>query len=86
MTCHRAQGSQARSVVVALIDAPNVDPTWVYTALTRSEETAVLVGSAKVLEAAMSRPPAHARRLVGCSFDLTESGRGAEFREGTETA
>ncbi|TXN72197.1 AAA family ATPase [Methylobacterium sp. WL6] len=71
VSCHRAQGSQARSVVVSLIDARNMDPTWVYTALTRAEESVVLVGPWTVLKAAMSRPPAHARRLVGCTFDLT---------------
>ncbi|GJD31212.1 ATP-dependent RecD-like DNA helicase [Methylobacterium adhaesivum] len=71
VSCHRAQGSQARTVVVALIEARNMDPTWVYTALTRAEEAVVLVGSEEALKAAMSRPPAHARRMVGCTFDLS---------------
>ncbi|HEY8381910.1 MAG TPA: AAA family ATPase [Microvirga sp.] len=79
VTCHRAQGSQARSVIVALLDAPNVDPTWVYTALTRAEETAVIVGTSNVLERALGRTPAHARRLTGCTFDLgsTPAGKAA---------
>ncbi len=79
VTCHRAQGSQARAVVVALLDAPNVDPTWVYTALTRAEETAVIVGTTRVLERALGRTPAYARRLTGCTFDLgpTPAGKAA---------
>jgi hypothetical protein len=49
------QGSQAKVVIVSLIDAMNLDPSWLYTAVTRAEEAAVLVGSRSVLERAMGR-------------------------------
>jgi len=77
VSCHRAQGSQARVVVVSLLDAPNVDPTWVYTALTRAEETAVIVGSPENLTRVFALPPLHDRRLIGCNFDLSEPSTGA---------
>jgi exodeoxyribonuclease V alpha subunit len=76
VSCHRAQGSQARAVVVSLLDAPNVEPTWVYTALTRAEESVVLVGSAEDLTKALSRLPAHELRLTGCAFDLSATAIG----------
>ncbi|MGU3403760.1 AAA family ATPase [Methylobacterium brachiatum] len=70
ITCHRAQGSQARAVVISLVDAPNVDPSWLYTALTRAEEVAVLVGEEAALATIMKRAPAFQRRLTGCDFPL----------------
>lgn len=65
MTCHRAQGSQAKTVIVSAIDALKLDPSWLYTAITRGEQDVVIVGSAEALERAMARQPAHACRLVG---------------------
>ena len=71
VTCHKAQGSQARSVVISLVDAPNMDPTWFYTAVTRAVETAVLVGDERALRNIMARIPAFEARLTGCGFDLS---------------
>lgn len=71
VTCHKAQGSQARSVVISLVDAPNMDPTWLYTAVTRAVETAVLVGDERALRGIMARIPAFEGRLTGCGFDLS---------------
>ncbi|MFC6745641.1 ATP-binding domain-containing protein [Methylobacterium persicinum] len=71
MSCHKAQGSQARVVVISLVDAPNMDPTWLYTAVTRAVESAVIVGEERVLVDVMRRVPAFERRVTGCRFDLS---------------
>nr|WP_246742609.1 AAA family ATPase [Microvirga splendida] len=71
LSCHRAQGNQAKAVVISLLDAPNVDPSWIYTAVTRSEESAVLVGDLAVLERTLDRTPAFNRRLTGSIMRLS---------------
>jgi exodeoxyribonuclease V alpha subunit len=70
LTCHRAQGSQARTVIVSLIEAANVDPSWIYTAITRAEERVILVGQWSVFERALAQTPAFKRRVTGCRFEL----------------
>jgi exodeoxyribonuclease-5 len=46
LTCHKAQGSQARRVVVIEEDVPGSEyRRWLYTAVTRAEEELVLVGN-----------------------------------------
>ena len=73
LTCHKLQGSQASVVVVALENSPNlVEPTWLYTALTRAVDRVVLVGQRKHLAQALRRRPAFRSRDVG--FDLSEDG------------
>ncbi len=64
ITCHRAQGSQARRVVVALYDSRVLDPSWVYTAITRAEEQVVVVGDADTLSQVLQRPWAAELRKV----------------------
>jgi exodeoxyribonuclease V alpha subunit len=65
ITCHKAQGSQAKRVIVVLKSSKLLDPSWIYTAITRAEEQVVLIGPQSVLAAAMSVMPAAARRRVG---------------------
>jgi exodeoxyribonuclease V alpha subunit len=65
ITCHKIQGSQAARVVVPIYESRVLDPSWIYTAITRAEKQVVLVGSQTVLRAALMRPPATERRMVG---------------------
>lgn len=58
LTCHRLQGSQVERVIVPVTRAAPVNPSWIYTAITRAETQAVLVGRQQDLEAAMARPTA----------------------------
>ena len=53
ITCHKAQGSQAKRVIVVLAKSRLVDPSWLYTAITRAEEQVVLIGDRSVLAEAM---------------------------------
>lgn len=65
LTCHRAQGSQASRVIVALPRARMLDPSWLYTAITRAERQVVIVGSRETLSHALAQPWAADRREVG---------------------
>ena len=68
ITCHRAQGSQARAVIIPLCSSRMMDPTWLYTAITRAERQVVLVGDREVLIDALSRPWAVQQRQVGITW------------------
>ena len=55
ITVHRAQGSEARRVVVALDGQNLLTREWLYTAITRATEQVVVVGSRNALRAAVGR-------------------------------
>lgn len=65
LTCHRAQGSQAERVIVALTPCQLLDPSWLYTAVTRAERQVVIVGSRKTLTRALGARWAAEERKVG---------------------
>lgn len=65
MTCHRAQGSEADHVVVALPESRLLDPSWIYTAITRARLSVVIVGQPETIRAALQRPFADEQRSVG---------------------
>jgi exodeoxyribonuclease V alpha subunit len=70
MTIHKAQGSQAREVVVLLPDDDSLLLTreLLYTAVTRAQERVVVVGSEAVVRAAVDRQVRRAsglRRRIG---------------------
>jgi exodeoxyribonuclease V alpha subunit len=65
LTCHRAQGSEADHVVVALPESRLLDPSWIYTAVTRARRSVVIVGQTETMRAALGRPFADEHRLVG---------------------
>jgi exodeoxyribonuclease V alpha subunit len=65
ITCHKAQGSQARRVIIPMTDTNLLDPTWLYTAVTRAEEQCVLIGEERLLRATLKRLPAHEKRTIG---------------------
>jgi len=65
LTCHRAQGSEADHVIVALPESRLIDPSWIYTAVTRARRSVVILGEEKTLRDALKRPFADEQRLVG---------------------
>jgi exodeoxyribonuclease V alpha subunit len=65
LTCHRAQGSEADHVIVAMPESRLLDPSWIYTAVTRARRSVVIVGQTDTLRAALGRPFADEHRLVG---------------------
>jgi exodeoxyribonuclease V alpha subunit len=70
LTCHKLQGSQARRVIIVLEATRLIDPSWLYTAITRAEQQAVLVGSRAALAATMQRLPAHAIRVTALAHEI----------------
>lgn len=65
LTGHKAQGDQASVVIIPLYRSQVVDPSWLYTAITRAQSMVVLVGGHEVIESALKQPRAAERRMVG---------------------
>jgi exodeoxyribonuclease V alpha subunit len=72
LTGHKAQGDQAPVVVIPLYKSQVVDASWLYTAVTRAQRLAVLVGAPDVIQTALMQPRAADRRMVG--FEWHEAG------------
>jgi len=70
ITCHKLQGNQAARVVVPIYESRVLDPSWIYTAITRAERQAVLVGDLTVLNSALRRPWTSEKRWVGFAWPL----------------
>lgn len=70
LTCHKAQGSQSESVIVPLYKSRLLDPSWIYTAVTRAERQVVLVGDRAIFTAALGELPAWRRRRTGFALHL----------------
>ena len=68
ITCHKLQGSQAARVVVPIYESRVLDPSWVYTAITRAERQVVLVGDLTVLRLALRRSRTAENRRVGFAW------------------
>jgi exodeoxyribonuclease V alpha subunit len=73
LTCHRAQGSQAPRVVVALPPSRVLDPSWIYTAVTRAERQVVIVCAEATLREALQGDWAAERRMVGFRWSFPDS-------------
>jgi exodeoxyribonuclease V alpha subunit len=70
ITCHKLQGSQVARVVVPIYETRLLDPSWVYTAITRAERQVILVGDLAVLRLALKRPWTSENRRVGFAWPL----------------
>ncbi len=73
LTCHKMQGSQAAAGIVIIEPTRLVDPSWIYTAITRFERQCVVVGDAAMLEKGLVRTPAARRRVTGFRLELEET-------------
>lgn len=70
ITCHKAQGSQALRVIVPVYATQLLDPSWLYTAVTRAETQVVVIGERKHFAEALRRPWAAEKRPVGFQWPL----------------
>jgi hypothetical protein len=68
LTCHRAPGSEADYVIVALPPSRLLDPSWLYTAVTRARQQVIIVGLPETMQEALQRPYADERRTVGYTW------------------
>lgn len=70
LTVHRAQGSEAKRVIV-ILDAPTlITREWLYTAVTRGVEQVVLVGTREMIAAAVGR---REERITGFGIELARA-------------
>ncbi len=65
ITCHKCQGSQVKRVIIPVYQTRLMDPSWLYTAITRAEKQVVLVGGGKEIERTLEREFAADCRKVG---------------------
>ena len=65
LTCHKLQGSQSRNVIIVLEDSNLIEPTWLYTAITRATHQVVIVGSKYQYKNIFSRIPSYQKRTTG---------------------
>ena len=65
ITCHKCQGSQVKRVLVPVYHTRLLDPSWLYTAITRAEKQVVLIGDMKEIKKALNREFAAECRKVG---------------------
>ncbi|MCR9175288.1 MAG: AAA family ATPase [Alphaproteobacteria bacterium] len=65
LTAHKMQGSQAERVIVLIEPSLLIEPTWLYTAITRAERQVIIVGATSDLVTALKRKPAFLTRNVG---------------------
>lgn len=65
ITCHKAQGSSAEVVLVAVENSPLVTREWLYTAITRGRELVLLSGTQDSVSTAVER---RTERLTGMAL------------------
>ncbi|WP_374428017.1 AAA family ATPase [Ideonella dechloratans] len=65
ITCHKAQGSSAEVVLVAVENSPLVTREWLYTAITRGRELVLLAGTQDSISTAVER---RTERLTGMAL------------------
>lgn len=75
ITCHKAQGSQFRRVVVLALQSRLLDRALLYTALTRAEEQVVLIGTRSAIRSSIEARPHSGMRQVGVSRHLKQAFR-----------
>ena len=72
ITCHKAQGSQFRRVIIPVVTKTMLDRTWIYTALTRGVKQVVLVGEQLLIKQAIESSPFIYKRTQGLDFHLNK--------------
>jgi exodeoxyribonuclease V alpha subunit len=70
ITCHKAQGSQFRRVVVPVYSNRLLDRTMLYTAVTRAEEQVILVGDLVALQRSLAALSHESLRSTGIHYHL----------------
>jgi exodeoxyribonuclease V alpha subunit len=70
ITCHKAQGSQFKRIILPIFNSRLLDRTMLYTAVTRAQEQVVIVGDRSAFEKAVIAPPSTSVRRTGMHFLL----------------
>lgn len=77
ITCHKAQGSSAEVVLVAVEDSIMVTREWLYTAITRGRELVLLAGNSQNIEIAVTR---RTTRLTGMTLPANPDKRSTDLQ------
>lgn len=72
LTLHKLQGSQASNVIILLERGILLDRSWLYTAITRSENKVLIIGKESDYRYGVSRPGAYDTRKTGLAGMLKE--------------
>jgi exodeoxyribonuclease V alpha subunit len=86
ITCHKAQGSSAPRVVIPIYNTKVLDPSWVYTAMTRAEQQVIFVGDVSILEGALRRDWSANRRRIGFEWPSAAPTAATDFAAGPRQA
>lgn len=68
LSCHKLQGSQAERIIIAVEPTRLMEPSWLYTAITRAQKQAVLVGDPDVIKHALNQLPSWQTRSHGLNL------------------
>lgn len=72
VTIHKAQGSQWSRVLIPISRSRNLDRSMIYTAITRAQHQAILVGQTQTMVSAVNEPPKSHERQVGLGLTIQE--------------
>jgi len=76
---HKAQGSEAQTVIFPIRKSRLLDKSLVYTAITRAQSQCKILGDYEAFKFAVTNPPKATNRLVGLNVALDISlGKGGE--------
>jgi len=78
ITCHEAQGSLFKKVIIPVISKRNIDRTWIYSALTRSTDQVVLIGNLEIIKNTVKSLPSTYERTTGLSIHVASAFRSSE--------
>jgi len=73
ITVHKSQGSQFERVVIPVFESRLLDRALLYTAITRAEKQAVLIGDRAAFDKALLDVPIPSRRQTGMAIHLSVS-------------
>lgn len=74
ITVHKAQGSQAKTIIFPIRKSKLLDKSLVYTAITRAQSRCHILGDYEAFEVAVKNPSKASARCVGLSVALEQSG------------
>jgi len=74
VTVHKAQGSQAHTIIFPVRKSRLLDKSLVYTAITRAQSRCHILGDYEAFEVAVKSPSKATSRVVGLSVALEQSG------------
>lgn len=73
ITVHKAQGSEAQTIIFPIRKSKLLDKSLIYTAITRAQSQCKILGDYEAFKFAVTNPPKATNRLVGLNIALKEN-------------